>query len=432
MVKAGLDRLPYSPPVSPGLGINPGDILGTKPMLERLLTENITPFWLSHTIDRAHGGFALNHATSGRPKGPATKTLVTQARMLWFFSRLYRSAYGDASHLDAARHGYEFLKDRMWDEEFGGFYWEVDATGRHATKENKHLYGQSFALYGLSEYLRASGDTSAAEPCRRLFTLMEEKAHDGTHGGYREYFHRDWRIATDREDGYLSEVLPDEKRMNTHLHLLEAMVGYSPVNSDRTVRNRLTELFDICSDTVVRRAAGACTEHYAADWTPLLDDGRDIVSYGHDLENIWLLIRANEVLERSNEPVVDLYAGLFGNALEHGFDADKGGFYTSGRLGEPAKDRRKMWWVQAEALVSALAMHHLTGADIYAACYLKTLEWIVTHQTDWVNGEWHREVRINGRPRGAKADGWKAAYHNGRAMIECLEILQARRDASTG
>ncbi len=401
------------------------------PMLERLLTENITPFWLSHTLDREDGGFALNHAVSGRPRGPANKTLVTQARMLWFFSRLYRSEYGDASYLNAARHGFEFLKDRMWDEEHGGFYWEVDATGRNATKENKHLYGQAFALYGLSEYILASGDPSAATLCDRHFDLMENKAHDASHGGYREFFHRDWQVPVERERGYLSDVMPDEKRMNTHLHLLEALIGYYAVNPDQGVRDRLDELFVICSDTVVRSAAGACTEHYASDWTPLLDNGLDFVSYGHDLENIWLLIRANEILERPNEPFIDLYARLFDTSLRYGYDREKGGFYASGPLGEPAKDRRKMWWVQAEALVAALYMHHLTGADLYAECCIKTLEWIVTYQTDWTNGEWHREVAINGRPRGAKADGWKAAYHNGRAMIECLDILKLRRDAKS-
>lgn len=427
----GLDRLPYSPPESPALGAAPGDILGTMPMLERLLTENITPFWLSHTLDRESGGFTLNHAVNGRPRGPANKTLVTQARMLWFFSRLYRSYYGDASCLDAARHGFEFLKDRMWDEENGGFYWEVDATGQKATKENKHLYAQAFALYGLSEYVLASGDTTAATLCDRLFGLMEAKAHDTAHGGYREFFDREWRVPVEREQGYLSEVMPGEKRMNTHLHLLEALTGYYAVNSDRGVRDRLNELFDICSDTVVRRSAGACTEHYASDWTPLLDNGRDLVSYGHDLENIWLLIRANEVLGRPNEPYLDLYTRLIDTSHRCGFDSDKGGFYTSGRLGETAKHRRKMWWVQAEALVAALYMHHLTGAALYAECYVKTLEWIVTYQTDWENGEWHREIAINGRPRGAKADGWKAAYHNGRAMIECLDILRSRRDATS-
>jgi cellobiose epimerase len=428
LIKAGLDRLPYRSPVSPALNTTPGDVLSTKPMLERLLTENITPFWVTNTIDRELGGFCLNHDVAGRWRKAANKTLVTQARMLWYFSRLYKSDYGKISHLAAARHGFSFLHDCMWDREYGGFFWEVDSTGQRVVKENKHMYGQAFALYGLSEYVQASQDSSAAKICDDLFELMEAKAHDAEFGGVREFFHRDWRVPVERESGYLSEVMPGEKRMNTHLHLLEALTGYYTVNSGRVVRDRLNELVFVCSSALVRKTSGACTEHYQPDWTPLLDNGRDVVSYGHDLEIIWLLIKACQVLRFPNGPFVDLYVQLFDTSLRFGYDTAKGGFYTSGTLDSLAKDRRKMWWVQAEALVATLYMHRVTGADRFADCYLKTLDWIVSYQTDWENGDWHREVAINGRPRGSKADGWKAAYHNGRAMIECLEILQSRRD----
>ena len=95
-------------------------------------------------------------------------------------------------HLEAARHGYEFLRDRMWDRQFGGFYWEVDSSGRAATRPDKHTYGQAFGLYALTEYAVASGDSNAKATAKELFTLMETKAHDEEHGGYREILKRDW------------------------------------------------------------------------------------------------------------------------------------------------------------------------------------------------------------------------------------------------
>ena len=73
-------------------------------------------------IDREHGGYRLNHDSAGRYLGDGDKYLVTQARMTWFFSRLYRLGLGDQRHLQAARHGYEFLRDKVWDQELGGFY----------------------------------------------------------------------------------------------------------------------------------------------------------------------------------------------------------------------------------------------------------------------------------------------------------------------
>ena len=46
-------------------------------------------------------------------------------------------------------------------------------------------------------------------------------------------------------------------------------------------------------------------------------------------------------------------------------------------------------------------------------------------EMDWENGEWHANITPDGRPQGSKASQWKAGYHNGRAMIECLEIMKS-------
>lgn len=64
------------------------DLLGIKERLERVLTENIIPFWYPKVIDLEYGGYRLNHDIQGRWKGLTNKHLVTQARTVWFFSRL--------------------------------------------------------------------------------------------------------------------------------------------------------------------------------------------------------------------------------------------------------------------------------------------------------------------------------------------------------
>ena len=57
--------------------------------------------------------------------------------------------------------------------------------------------------------------------------------------------------------------------------------------------------------------------------------------------------------------------------------------------------------------------------------FKKTYDWIDKHQTDWKNGEWYEMVEEDGTPSGDKAQPWKSGYHNGRAMMECLDILKA-------
>ena len=103
---------------------------------------------------------------------------MTQARQLWLASRLLRSSYAAPGMREAADAGFRFLRDRMWDGEHGGFYWAVDPSGTKVLQPTKHLYGQAFGLYALSEYAMASGSSEALALAHRLFDLLETRAHD--------------------------------------------------------------------------------------------------------------------------------------------------------------------------------------------------------------------------------------------------------------
>jgi mannose/cellobiose epimerase-like protein (N-acyl-D-glucosamine 2-epimerase family) len=214
------------------------------------------------------------------------------------------------------------------------------------------------------------------------------------------------------------------KLMNTHLHLMEAMTAFYRANPLPLARERLLELITIQSNAVVRKKIGACTDRYARDWTPILEGPGAVVSYGHDLENVWLLADAADAAGIPNAPHLDLYRTLFDYSLQYGYDRDRGGFYESGPFNQAADRRDKTWWVQAEALVSALYMYRLTGEQKYREVFVKTLDFIDRFQTDWTHGEWHPTVTPAGEGKGDKANAWKAGYHNGRAMIECLELLK--------
>ena len=55
--------------------------------------------------------------------------------MVWFWSHMAR--FGDKGltfkrkdYLSAAEHGVQFLCKRMRDNEHGGYFWEVDKTGK--------------------------------------------------------------------------------------------------------------------------------------------------------------------------------------------------------------------------------------------------------------------------------------------------------------
>lgn len=392
--------------------------------LERMLLDNILKFWYPQTLDLGHGGYRLNHDERGAWKGEAPKALVTQARMVWFFARMARAGYGDRKKmLDAADHGYRFLTERMRDARHGGFYWRVDAKGERPLAAEKHLYGQAFALYALSEYAMASGRKDVRQEAVRLFELLEEKAHDRAHGGYREFFNEDWTLPPPEERGYLG-VTRDFKLMNTHLHLMEAMTSFYRATGLPPARERLIELIMIEGAAVVRHAHGACSDRHRLDWTPVLDGPGGDASYGHDLENIWLLEDALRAAGLPVAPWLEFFKRNFEYSMRFGWDAQHGGFWDRGPLGKPAASRIKVWWVQAEAMVSALTMYRLTRERRYMDVFERTFAFVERRLADTANGEWWPQADEKGRAGGGKAGEWKGPYHNGRAMIECTTILR--------
>ena len=49
------------------------------------------------------------------------KMIVTQARHMWACSK-FAAFFENDTFKDIAYHGYKFLRDKMWDQKYGGFY----------------------------------------------------------------------------------------------------------------------------------------------------------------------------------------------------------------------------------------------------------------------------------------------------------------------
>lgn len=398
------------------------DIDKAKQRVDNILENNILPFWFPHSIDMIHGGYKSYHRLQGGWDGPRSRCLVAQARTCWFFSRLSRSSWGKVEHQEAACHGFQFLRDVMWDQDFGGFYWEMDGVKPTPQKLNKNVYGQAFGLYALSEYARVSKDSSVLELAQRLFSLLDAHVHDSRNGGYYELCTREWEGIPLKLPSWPNSPC-FIKTMNTHLHLLEAFTTYFIVSQDPIARERLIELLFILSNAVLRKRIGACTDKYFPDWTPLPGKDHEQISYGHDLETLWLLSETCDAISFPKEPFFDLYQTIFDYANQFGMDHTIGGIYEQGYFNKQAHKRGKLWWVQAEGLVSSLHLYHLMKKEKYWKSFTRILEWIVIHQVDGKHEDWHRSVEPDGQPTDYKYDAWKAPYHNGRAMLQCSEIL---------
>src|SRR6266498_2650330 len=160
------------------------------------LGDRILPYWHDTTLDTTNGGYVLADDVQGR-RAATEKQLVTQSRLIWTFCRVHLRGYGDEkrNYLKAAEHGYRFLMDHFLDRKNGGYFWTTDLAGK-VLNDRKILYGESFVLYALVEYYRASGDKESLRRAMDLYHEVQKRAHDPKNGGWFEHFTFDWTPIT--------------------------------------------------------------------------------------------------------------------------------------------------------------------------------------------------------------------------------------------
>lgn len=384
-----------------------------------ILKTSIVDFYLGACVDRIHGGY-FEWLRDGRFAATGEKFLTMQARQLWFFSTLARHGIEKDAALAAAGWGFRFLEDKMRDRKYGGYFSKVSDDGR-PTDRCKHVYLNAFALYGLTAFHRATGDAEALNAAKALFRTLEERAHDRQNGGYDEFFWEDWNPIVDRrQKSYVGAV--GVKTYNTHLHAMEAQTDLYLTWPDPSVRARLSELL-IVNTCTLRHMQFACN---IADWDPawrVAAPRKPHASYGHDLECVWLALRAAQTLGLSPQLLRNWAEALCEHSLRFGHDRQHGGFFYAGHPGRRADDTRKEWWVQAEALVSMLEMYRLTDSPHYYAAFRRTLDFVEVHQVAREGGWWATRA-ASGAPQGTQRSSmWQGAYHSGRAMIRCAKLL---------
>jgi mannobiose 2-epimerase len=385
---------------------------------QEVLQQNILKFWVDHAIDRQYGGMIGWLDRKGSPIEPGTKSLVQQSRIVWTFSAAYRM-FPDPTYKEVSTHTLKFMREKMWDAEQGGFYWLVDRDGKRRDGK-KHLYGQSFAIYGLAEYARAFDDSPAREEALRLFRLIDRRAHDNENGGYREGFNREWLFLS--ADDTLGAR--GRKSMNAHIHLLESLTTLYKATGDAEVRARVAELLRICAEKIVDSDQGFARLYFTDDWKP---SGPDTSSYGHDIELSWLMLESAEALDEPiPENVLRASRALVEHTLRAGFDHQHGGVYDEGPAVGLPESKRMVWWVQAEALVGLLNAYQIFQDPEYWTAFNLQAQYTLEHLVDREYGEWYNTIEPDGQISGEKASEWKAPYHASRA---CMEVVRRLKEA---
>jgi mannose/cellobiose epimerase-like protein (N-acyl-D-glucosamine 2-epimerase family) len=389
------------------------------------LAEKILPYWFDTAQDTNRGGYLLaDDAVKGR--GAATeKQIVTQSRMIWGFSHAHLAGFSDTNrnYLKAAEQGYHFMLDHFLDRENGGYYWTTDLNGK-PRNDGKYLYGEAFVIYAFVEYSRASGDKGALNHAMDLYRAIQTHFHDGTNGGWFEHADRSWKLLSPGDPRSEVEVI-GYKSANAHLHWMEALTELYDATHDPDVKVSLAEALRINRNYFYPENPALCAFHRQFDWQPVTAPGSAGLSYGHNVEFAWLMIRAENVLGVA--PSWNHFYALLDHALKHGYDDEHGGLYSHGNGDEPASDTEKVWWIQAEALaVLTDALKHEDNAR-YDTALEKLLQFIKTYQVNPKTGIWLYAVAADGTPKdNTEANNWKANYHDVRAMVKFEEAFAGK------
>ncbi|MEO5891161.1 MAG: AGE family epimerase/isomerase [Ferruginibacter sp.] len=393
------------------------------------------------TIDTLYGGYLSSFSYDIQPVGTQDKMIVTQSRHTWSTAKA-ALFYQDTNYISMSRHGFYFLRDKMWDPVYGGFFNLVTRQGEVKSKL-KEAYGNSFGIYALAAYYECSRDTAALNLAKKAFMWLETHSHDKQYKGYYQHLERNGtpviRAATEPNTSDLGY-----KDQNSSIHLLEAFTELYSVWPDPLLKTRLEELLILIRDTMVT-SKGYLQLFFTPDWKPvsfkdssgetvLKHRNLDHVSFGHDVETAYLMMEASEALGiKDDHKTLETGKRMVDHALRNGWDNKLGGFYDEGYYFKKSRQidiikESKNWWAQAEGLNTLLIMSGLYPQDKmqYLQRFTELWQYVQTYLIDHTYGDWYEEGldKEPERKTALKAHIWKGTYHNFRALSNCIRRLQ--------
>lgn len=380
------------------------------------LLNDIIPFW-KRLRDKDYGGYYGEMDFDLNLHRKADKGCILNSRILWFFSNAYLTVK-DEECLQYASHAYHFLKDAFLDKEYGGVYWSVTYDGK-PRDDSKHSYNQAFAVYALASYYDASKDREALKLAYDLVDKIETSCRDDI--GYLEAFDRRFNPVDNEklsENGVMAF-----RTMNTLLHMFEAYTELYRVDKNSKIAERLYRMLDTFAEKIYNPTLKRLEVFFDKNMTSIID----LHSYGHDIEASWLIDRGAEILDnpeyynKINPITKQLAQNIFITALD--------GNSLNNECEKGRVDERKVWWVQAEAVVGFLNAYQKEPSNTeYLKAAGRIWDFIKTNMIDKREGsEWFNELYKDGTPIKTKeiVGPWKCPYHNGRM---CFEVIKRKTE----
>jgi len=411
------------------------------------LEKNLLDSWFPRIVDKENGGYYTKFNYKWELVSAFPKMIVTQSRPVWVASKAAQRYSEKTKFKKAAHHGFKFLKNKMWDDKYGGFFFKLPNNDSTNNSQIKRAYGNAFAIYALTEYYRLTGDEESKKLAKKTFRWMDKAFYDSSYGGYFDFSTRRGVSYAHKQD-FNPEMFPDNpqvkyKDYNSTIHIMEAFSSLYRVWPNETLKQRLQEIFHIVRDTMVNET-GYLNLNFEEDWELISfkDSSRkyikehhylDNVSFGHDIETAYLLLEAGEVLNLNNDKTHRIAKSLVNHTLNYGFDKNYAGLFYSGYYFKEDKeptiiDNKKSWWPQAEGLNGLLLFSYLyPEKKEYKSAFYNLWHYTKKYIIDQRYGGWYNtglDVKGHNRRSDPKAWKWKSCYHSYRALENLYKMLK--------
>ncbi|HOV94123.1 MAG TPA: AGE family epimerase/isomerase [Spirochaetales bacterium] len=375
-------------------------------MYYRELTENILPFWMSYGIDNEKGGIMDFLDRQGQPLS-TDKGGWAQGRATWVFSFLYNNLEQRDSWLRAAKSCADFTRDRILAGPQGRAFFEVDRDGKPLVIR-RYLFSEAFAIIGLAEYAKASGDQSYFDKAINTLAVYDE-----------------WR-------GKLEpKVNPAVRPMLSHsdtmimINVFQVLRRLDP-KSESYYTSRIQQRIDDLFTYFVKPKYKAVLEIVGAGGEITEGSEGRTLNPGHSIETSWFLM--SEAKRTSNVLLMGKALEILSWSLDLGWDTEFGGLFSfadiEGKQPVQVEWDMKYWWPHCEALIATLMAYTYTGDRRWERWFELIHEYTFSHFPDPIYGEWFGYLHRDGSVANTvKGNHFKACFHIPRCMFMVIRLF---------
>ena len=380
----------------------------------QLLTEDLLPWWLEHGLGRESGGICSCIQDDGTIVN-RDKFVWSQLRALWTFAGACNRIGDQPDWHEAADHMFRFISGNNQQHASGRWNFLTSCDGE-VKKGFESIQCDAFAICGLAEYYRLSGEESARTMgLRTANAVLEALAVPGSYG----------TAPYPIPEGTKAQRVA----MQHSLALAEAGKAFN----DEALLAESRKLTDDILDNFRIPERQAILEYVALDNSLLPAPTGTYMGPGHGIETAWFQIENLRGTDIENLPeILDIMRWSF----EKGWDTEYGGLFLGIDIdgGEPLFEHseKKIWWPHCEALCGTLLAYEVSGEQWCLDWYTKSHNYAFDKFPDREHGEWTQRLDRKGNRH---ADyiilPVKDPFHLPRAAIYAVEICQRLASRTT-